>query len=138
MTMQTNIYLHFNGRCEEAFRFYETALGGTIEMFSTYDSAPAGMPISTGFAKKVLHARMRLGDTVIFGSDAPPDRFAPPQGFSISLTADSIGEAEKIFTAISAGGHAHMPLTETFFAKRFGMTVDKFGVPWMVLCDPSS
>jgi PhnB protein len=134
--MHTNIYLNFSGNCEEAFRFYEKALGGRIEMLSTYDSAPAGMPVPPDFAKKIIHARIRIGDTLVFGSDSPPERAGRPGGFSISLTVNSAEEAEKIFPAISEGGQVHMPLGETFFAKRFGMAVDRFGVPWMVLNDP--
>ena len=134
--MQTNIYLNFLGNCEEAFKFYEKALGGKFESFATYDSAPADMPITPEFAKKVIHARIRIGDTQIFGSDAPPDRAGKMGGFSVSLTIDNVAEAEKAFNAISAGGQTHMPFSETFFAKRFGMAVDKFGVPWMVACQP--
>ncbi len=134
--MQTNIYLNFLGNCEEAFKFYEKALGGKIEMFQTYADAPPGMPIPEEMKKKVIHARIRIGDTQIFGSDAPPDRAGKMGGFSVTLTIDDAAQAEKAFNAIAAGGQTHMPLSESFFAKRFGMAVDKFGVPWMVLCQP--
>jgi PhnB protein len=131
--MQLNAYLHFNGNCDEAFKFYEQALGGKIEMRSTFGESPmAGqMP---AMKDKVVHARIRIGDQVLMGSDSPPERFSPPQGFSMSLGAKTPEEAEKIFAALSTGGQVHMPMSESFFAHRFGMLVDKFGIPWMVVC----
>ena len=131
--MQLNAYLHFNGNCDEAFKFYEQALGGKIEMRSTFGESPmAGqMP---AMKDKVVHARIRIGDQVLMGSDSPPERFSPPQGFSVSLGAKTPEEAERIFGALSTGGQVHMPMSESFFAHRFGMLVDKFGIPWMVVC----
>jgi len=131
--MQLNAYLHFNGNCDEAFKFYEQALGGKIEMRSTFGESPmAGqMP---AMKDKVVHARIRIGDQVLMGSDSPPERFSPPQGFSVSLGAKTPEEAERIFAALSTGGQVHMPMSESFFAHRFGMLVDKFGIPWMVVC----
>jgi len=131
--MQLNAYLHFNGNCDAAFKFYEQALGGKIEMRSTFGESPmAGqMP---AMKDKVVHARIRIGDQVLMGSDSPPERFSPPQGFSMSLGAKTPEEAEKIFAALSTGGQVHMPMSESFFAHRFGMLVDKFGIPWMVVC----
>jgi len=131
--MQLNAYLHFNGNCDEAFKFYEQALGGKIEMRSTFGESPmAGqMP---AMKDKVVHARIRIGDQVLMGSDSPPERFSPPQGFSMSLGAKTPEEAEKIFAALSTGGQVHMPMSESFFAQRFGMLVDKFSIPWMVVC----
>ncbi len=131
--MELNAYLHFNGNCDEAFKFYEQALGGKIEMRSTFGESPmAGqMP---AMKDKIVHARIRIGDQVLMGSDSPPERFSPPQGFSMSLGTKTPEEAEKVFAALSAGGQVHMPMAESFFAKRFGMLVDKFGVPWMIVC----
>lgn len=131
--MQLNAYLHFNGNCQEAFEFYEQAAGGKIEMKSTFGESPMAdqMP---AMKDKIVHARIRIGDTVLMGSDSPPERFTPPQGFSLSLGTATPEDAEKIFAALSAGGQVHMPIAESFFAHRFGMLVDRFGIPWMVVC----
>ena len=131
--MQLNAYLHFNGNCDEAFKFYEQALGGKVEMRSTFGESPLAdqMP---AMKDKVVHARIRIGDQVLMGSDSPPERYSPPQGFSMSLGAKTPEEAEKVFAALSAGGQVHMPMAESFFAQCFGMLVDKFGIPWMVVC----
>ncbi|HVZ92741.1 MAG TPA: VOC family protein [Rhizomicrobium sp.] len=135
--MKINAYLTFNGQCEEAFKFYERALGAKIEMKSTFGETPmAGqMP---AMKDKIVHARIRIGDQIVMGSDAPPDRFAKPQGFSLSLAAASASEAERLFEALAAGGEVRMPLAQSFFAERFGMLVDRFGVPWMVVCEKSA
>ena len=132
--MQLNAYLHFNGNCEEAFKFYEQAAGGKIEAKSTFGDTPmaAQMP---AMKNKIVHMRLRIGDAILMGSDAPPERFEKPQGFSLSLGAKTNAEAERLFAALGAGGQVHMPMGETFFAQRFGMLVDKFGIPWMVICE---
>ena len=131
--MQLNAYLHFNGNCDEAFKFYEQALGGKIEMRSTFGESPMAGQMPT-MKDKIVHMRVRIGDQVLMGSDSPPERYSPPQGFSLSLGTKMPEDAEKMFAALSAGGQVHMPMAESFFAKRFGMLVDKFGVPWMVVC----
>ncbi|HVV66313.1 MAG TPA: VOC family protein [Rhizomicrobium sp.] len=135
--MRINAYLTFNGNCEEAFGFYERTLGAKIEMKSTFGETPVSgqMP---AMKDKIVHARIRIGDQVVMGSDAPPDRFSKPQGFSLSLSAETAAEAERLFRALSEGGEARMPLASTFFAERFGMLVDRFGVPWMVVCQKSA
>jgi PhnB protein len=84
---------------------------------------------------KILHARMEVGDTVLMGSDAPPDHYEQPKGFSVSLVLDDVGEAERIFFALAEGGSVRMAIQETFWAAGFGMLVDKFAIPWMINCD---
>jgi PhnB protein len=132
--MQINIYLRFNGTCEEAFNFYAELCGGTIEMLQRYEDMPNPHQAPPAMLKQVLHARLKLGDQVIMGSDAPPGRYQTPDGFSVSLTIDAVADAERIFKALSEQGSVQMPLAESFFAKRFGMATDRFGTPWMVLC----
>ena len=84
---------------------------------------------------KILHARLVVGDNVSMGSDAPPERYEKPQGFSVTLGVDTPAEAERIFKALSEKGTLHMPLQETFWAVRFGMLVDQFDIPWMINCE---
>jgi PhnB protein len=82
-----------------------------------------------------LHARLVLDGTVLMGSDAPPDRYEPMKGFSVTLVLKDPAEAERIFSALAENGTVCMPLEETFFAFRFGMLVDRFGTPWMINCE---
>jgi PhnB protein len=130
--MDLNFYLHFNGNCETAFKFYEKALGGKIEAIMPFEGSPMANQVPAEWSKKVLHARMTIGDSVVMGSDAPPERYTKPTGFSINIPAKDAAEAEKFYNALVDGGQVCMPLAETFWAVRFGMLVDKFGVPWMV------
>jgi PhnB protein len=131
--MKVDPYLHYNGNCEEAFRFYEQALGGKIEMMMTYDQAPpGGGPTPPGWEKKVMHVRLSLGDQIIMASDAPPGHFSPMQGFCVSLAPDSKDKAEKIFNALADKGKVMMPFQKTFWSDGFGMVTDRFGTPWMV------
>jgi PhnB protein len=132
--MQVNPYLHYNGNCEAAFKFYTEVLGGKIDGLITFEGAPDSMPIPPEWKKKVMHAKMSIEGGVLMGSDAPPDRYHPPQGFSVSLTIQDPTEGERRFKALAEGGTVNMPFSKTFWAKGFGMCVDQFGVPWMINC----
>ncbi len=133
--MQLNPYLTFNGQCEAAFKFYERCLGGKIIAMMTHAGTPAEQHVPTEWRNKILHARLNVGDDVLMGSDAPPDRYEEPKGFSVSLQIKDPADAERIFHALSENGTVRMPIQKTFWAARFGMLVDKFGIPWMVNCD---
>ena len=136
--MKWNPYLNFGGNCQEAFKYYERVLGGKILAMMTHAEIPgeAQAQLPPGWKNKIMHARLEIGDNVLMGSDAPPDRFQKPQGFFVSIHTDDPEEAERIFAALADNGNVHMPLQQTFWAIRFGMLVDKFGIPWMVNCEP--
>jgi len=136
--MQTNAYLLFNGQCEEAFTLYAKVLGGKIEAMMPFEGSPAGESVPAEWRKKILHATLNLGESLLMASDCPPGRYEKPAGFSVNIHARTVSEAERIFKALSDGGTVTMPLAETFWAQRFGMFVDKFGTPWMVNCERSS
>jgi len=136
--MQLNPYLLFNGQCETAFKFYEKCLGGKIEAMILHEGTPAADQVPAEWRKKILHARLVVGDQVLMGSDAPPDRFQKPQGFSVSLGVKDPAEAERIFLALAENGKVRMPIQKTFWAARFGMLVDRFGIPWMLNCEKAA
>ena len=133
--MQLIPYLGFDGQCEAAFKLYERCLGGKIECMMTYDSKPAEYPVPPEWNKRILHATLRVGDQVLMGADAPPDRYQKPQGFSLTLGLNDQAEAERIFKALAEQGTVEMLLQETFWAVRFGVLVDRFGIPWTVNCE---
>ncbi len=131
--MQFNSYLYFDGNCEEAFKFYEKLFNGKIEMMLTHDGTPAACQVPPEWQKKILHARMTIGDTVLMASDAPPGRFHKQAGFSISINLNDVQQAERIFNSLAEQATAvTMPFGETFWAHRFGMVTDRFGIPWMI------
>lgn len=132
--MQLSPYLIFNGDCEVAFKFYENCLGGKIESMIPYEGTPAAEHVPTEWRKKVLHARLVVEGQVLMGSDGPPARYEPPKGFSVSLEITNVAIAERIFHALAENGRIQMPFQQTFWAARFGMVVDRFGIPWMINC----
>ena len=133
--MQMNPYLLFDGQCEAAFKFYAKLLGGKIEAMMTHEGTPAACQVPAEWGSKILHARLNLGGQILMGSDAPPDRQQKPQGFSINISVDSPAEAERLFQALEENGAVTMPIGETFWATRFGMLTDRFGIPWMINCE---
>lgn len=134
--MQIQPYLFFEGRCEEALEFYRKALGAKVEMLMRMKESPEpprpGM-VPPGSENKVMHASLRIGDTVVMASDGRCGGKPSFQGFALSVIARDEAEAKRFFAALSEGGQVHLPLGKTFFSPAFGMTADRFGVSWMVL-----
>jgi PhnB protein len=136
--MQLNPYLTFNGDCETAFKFYERSLGGKIVAMMSHEGTPAEEHVPAAWRKKIMHARLTVGDMLLMGSDAPPDRYEQPKGISVTLGVTDPKEADRVFGALAEEGTVQMPIQETFWAKRFGMLVDRFGIPWMVNCEKAA
>lgn len=134
MPLHLNTYLNFNGNCEAAFAFYAKTLGGTLNTIHRFGDSPMAGQVPAGWKNKVMHASLTVQGQTLMGSDAPPDRFQKPQGFSVSLNLSDAPEAERIFNLLAAGGTTLMPIQQTFWAERFGMCIDAFGIPWMVNC----
>jgi PhnB protein len=131
-------YLFFNGRCEEAIEFYRKALGAEVVMLMRNKESPEPPPpgmLPPGSENKVMHASLRIRGDTLMASDGNNSGQANFQGFSLSLAAKDDADAERLFAALSEGGQVRMPLTKTFFASRFGMIADRFGVPWMVIAE---
>jgi PhnB protein len=133
--MELNPYLTFNGRCEEALKFYEKHLGGKIERSMTYGQTPMASQVKPDWQNKIIHARMTVGGTVLMASDAAPEYYKTPEGISISLNIKDPAEADRVFQALSENGTVKMPIQKTFWALRFGSVVDQFGTPWMINCE---
>ena len=132
--MQLNPHLSFNGQCQKAFKFYQQCLGGNIQTMMTHGDSPMADQVPSEWRDKILHATLIVGETALMGADVPPDSYKEPGGFSITIQINDPADAERIFGALSEGGTVTMPLQETFWAARFGMVVDRFGIPWMVNC----
>jgi PhnB protein len=129
-------YLFFEGRTEEAIEFYREALGAEVEMLMRYKESPEPAKFPDGSVPpgdKVMHSAFTVGDSLVMASDGMCGGKPHFVGFSLSYPARDPADARKRFDALSFGGHVHMPLGETFFAKSFGMVTDKFGVAWMVI-----
>jgi PhnB protein len=141
--MRIDPYLILDGQCEAAFTFYQQCLGGTIEALLRYSDAPESGdgepgcgPVPAEFANKIMHASLIFDGQRLMASDTMPSvPYEGIKGCSVSLNVDSIAEAERIFAALAENGTVQMPLGKTFWAARFGVCTDRFGVPWMINCE---
>jgi len=137
--MHVQSYLCFDGRCEEAVAFSTKTLGAEVTMLLRFKDSPEppqpGM-VPPGAEDKVMHMSIRIGETTVLASDGRCLGQPNFQGFALSLTVPDAAEAERLFTALADGGQVQMPLTTTFFAARFGMVADRFGVVWMISVAP--
>jgi len=133
-----NVYLTFDGNCEEVFHFYKSVFGGEFGYLGRFKEMPQTdgkeMPESDG--EKIMHVSLPISkETMLMGSDAL-EGFSPPlhkgNNFGISITTDSKEEADRLFNSLSTGGTVGMPMQNTFWGSYFGMFTDKFGINWMV------
>jgi len=128
-------YLFFDGNCAEAMRFYEKVTGGKLMAMMKYSDSPVPQDpahCGPGDMDRIMHAHVVIDGRNLMASDTPKGQFKPMQGFSLSLFYDTPEEAKKKFDMFAEGGQTFMPFGPTFWAKGFGMCVDKFGTPWMV------
>ena len=134
--MQIQPYLFFDGSCEQALQFYQRALGAQVETMMRYkdnpEPAPPGM-VPPGYGDKVMHASVRIGDSVVMAADDCTGGSPKPQGYALSLSGGDAAEARRHFDALAEGGQVTMPLGKTFWSPAFGMLRDRFGVHWMVM-----
>ena len=133
--MDLHSYVSFKGDCEVAFRFYEEKLGATPGLIFRYADSPMADVVPPGWDRKIMHGSVRIGRHLLEGADVPPERYEEPKGFSLSLNVESPPEAEKLFEVLAEGGRVLYPIAKTFWSERFGMVVDRFGIPWMINCE---
>ena len=133
--MQVSPYLSFNGQCEAAFRLYEQCLGARIGTLFRYAGSPMADQVPDNWQDKVMHGTLTIGELVLMGGDVAPLTYEEPRGFSLSIQIADPAEAERIFGELAEGGTIRMPLEKTFWALRFGMVVDRFGIPWLINCE---
>ena len=132
--MKLNPYLNFAGNAEEALNFYKDALGGEILQIGRYGESP--MPSDEDYKNKIMHARLVFDDNLIMVSDVFKGQEVSTRGnITLSVDVEDISKMEGVFGKLSAGGKVTMALQDTFWGARFGMLVDKFGVPWMFNCE---
>lgn len=128
-------YLHFpGGRAEEALNFYKETTGGEVLMVSRMGDGPMDVP--EHLKNKIMHARLRIGETVLYLSDTfEENKITPGNNLALSLEADTVEKVDELYAKLSEGGQGIMPPNDAFWGSRFSMLVDKFGVSWMVSCE---
>lgn len=142
--MQVIPHLSYEGRCDEAIEFYRSALGAEVSELMRYKDLPesemqegCGPQLPPGSGQKVMHATLKIGEAMVMATDGLCTGKPRFEGVSLSLTAANPAEADRLFNALAEGGQVQMPMDETFFAKRFGMVADRFGVLWKIIVLPS-
>ena len=132
MSLNPRVGLLFDGKCEEAFRFYEQCLNGKLEFALRWSESPTAQEAPAEWRDKILHAKLVVGDTELLGGDALPGTYQSPRGFSLLISPDDTSEAERLFHALAEDGTVQMPLQETFWSPRFGSVTDRFGISWTI------
>ena len=135
---QAIAYLGFDGNCADAMRFYEQALGGKLEVLMSGADSPMAEQMPKEFAHRILHARLALpGGGLLYAGDTPTNvPYEGIKGVSIAVDYASVAEAEKVFNALAEGGQVTMLMQPAFWARRWGMLIDRFGTPWIVNGEP--
>jgi PhnB protein len=133
----TNTYLNFNGNCEEAFLFYKSVFGGEFTYIGRFNEMPPqeGQTMPEEMGNRIMHVSLPIGTSILMGSDTGGEwasSFLQGNNFSVSITADSREEADRLFADLGEGGNIFMPLSDTFWGDYFGMLTDKFGIGWMM------
>ena len=132
--IRLSTHLEFNGQCAAALRFYERVLGGKIRFMMTYGESPIAAQTPSEWREKIIHATFVLSDRTFSATDSWREDFHKAQGFAVTLDIDDAEEADRVFAALSENAAIGMSIQETFWAQRFGMLVDQFGIPWMINC----
>jgi PhnB protein len=133
--MTMNPYLSFKGDCEAAFKYYEQHLGGEMGAIFRYGGTPLSGSVPEDWPDKVMHGSITIGGQTLQAADVSAAQYETPQGFSLTLQIKSTADAERMFKALADGGQVRTPLEQTFWAERFGVVTDRFGVPWIVNCE---
>ncbi len=139
--MQLDTYLHFGGNCREAFEFYRSLFGGEFTFYSTFGEGPSDMPpVPDDEKDRVMHVSLPIGSNTLMGSDST-SAFGPPptvgNNYSVSISADSREETDRLFAGLSEGGNVAMQPQDMFWGAYFGMCTDRFGINWMLNCEAS-
>ena len=135
--MRVEPYLDFEGRCEEALEFYKQAVGAEVTALMRYTAMPDRSMVTPGLENKVMHAVLKIGESVVMASDGHNTGKANFHGIALTITAETDADARRCFDALAEGGQVNLALGPTFFASSFGMLADKFGVGWMVITPPA-
>jgi len=136
--MKIEPYIMFDGRSEEAAAFYKAKLGAEVVALMRFadnkEVCASGM-VPPGAENKVMHMALKIGDTLLMGSDGQCKGQADIKGVSLALQVKDVPESKRVFDALADGGKVEMALSPTFFSPSFGTLTDKFGVGWMVVTD---
>ena len=134
--MRLDTYLFFDGNCREAFEFYAQCLGGTVTAMSTYGEGPAKEHTDVAYHGHIMHGCVEFGEHRVMGTDSTPGHpYRGIVGAHLVVSVDEPDRARELFELLSKDGEIEMPIDQTFWARAFGIAIDRFGVPWMINCE---
>lgn len=141
MATKVDVYLNFDGTCEEAFNFYAKVFQSPLDCVIRYSDMPPqeGMPpLPPEHANKIMHTMVRINDqNCLMGSDVI-------EGFGHKLTHGNNAyivlapayaeETKSLYEQLTKDAKViEMPLGEQFWAELYASFQDKYGVWWMLL-----
>ena len=130
MSATLSPYLNFNGNTAEAMRFYQSVLGGDLNIQTFGD---AGVAQNDNEKNRTLHASLISNGITFFASDGRPDQQVIfGDNVHLSLQGSDTERLTGYFNGLAAGGRVDMPLAKQFWGATFGMLTDKYGVHWML------
>lgn len=135
---KVNVYLLFDGNCEEAFTFYKSVFQTEFLMLSRFKEIPLQNKQTAApeqDAEKIMHVSMPIGESILMGSDGGSNwskYHKTGNNFSVSVSVEKREEVDRLYSALSDGGQIDMPVQDTFWGEYFGMLTDKFGIKWMI------
>jgi PhnB protein len=127
-------YLSFDGNCEEAFLFYARCFGGQVAPLFRFEGSPMAGSVPPEWGQKIMHGSVTIGGLELMGADSVPGGYSAPKGFVLSVQMADSADAERVFAELEIGGTVQMALQQTFWAERYGMVTDRFGIPWQINC----
>lgn len=129
---EVNVHVAFPGSCREAMEFYAEVTGGHLEAMLTYGETPAAKDVPEDMHNRIIHSSLNLRGRRLMGADMAADCYQMPQGVQVHLEYEDIKHGEQVFRQLAEGGTVIMPFEQTFWAQRFGMATDRFGIQWMI------
>ena len=135
MATKINVYLTFEGNCEEAMNFYKDCLGGEL-LINRFEGTPAENQCPPEMKTKIMHSSLTKDDLILMGSDALfAGDITHGTSTSLALMCSSEVEIKAFFAKLSEGGRITEPLKEQFWGAMFGMLIDKYGFTWLLNYD---
>lgn len=131
------VYLNFKNEAADAIAFYETVFDVHCEDAMTFADAPEDPehPTPDAWKNLIINASMTVEGVPIMFSDVPDGMgltFIEGNNISLVISTEDEVKIDRIFNRLAEGGKVTMPLGETFWSKKYGIVVDKFGINWML------
>ncbi len=132
--MKATPYISFNGNCEEAVKYYQSILGGDINLMRFSDLPENEGVVSENWASKIMHGSLTLpgGQQLYFGDSWEGQTLSAGTNVTIHLNTDSAEEVYSLVEKLSQGGKLDMNAGEMFWGSVYGSCSDKFSIHWGV------